>query len=68
MKSSIDTVNMSFKKILHTIQDQIREVEIDMDKANYEAFRKHQEKYILDGIKSWENKHKQMIKEMGKSM
>ena len=68
MKSSIDTVNMSFKKILHTIQDQIREVEIDMDKADYEAFRKQQEKYILDGIKSWENKHKQMIKEMGKSM
>ena len=66
MKSSIDTVNMSFKKILHTIQDQIREVEIDMDKANYEAFRKQQEKYILDGIKSW--KHKQTIKEMGKSM
>ena len=59
---------MSFKKILHTVQDQIREVEIEMDKANFDAFRKQQEKYILEGIKGWENKHKQMIKEMGKSM
>lgn len=59
---------MSFKKILHTIQDQLREVEIEMDKASYDAFRKQQEKYILEGIKHWEDKHKQMIKEMGKSM
>ena len=39
-----------------------------MDKASYDAFRKQQEKYILEGIKHWEDKHKQMIKEMGKSM
>ena len=67
-KTTIDTVNMSFKKILHTVQDQIREVDIEMDKANYDAFRKQQQKYILDGIKYWEDKHKQMIKEMGQSM
>ncbi|KAK8802613.1 hypothetical protein WA171_006289, partial [Blastocystis sp. BT1] len=63
-KSCIDTTNLSFKKILHTVQDEIRAIELEMDKDNWDKFRQQQQTYILSGIKEWEEKHKQMIKEL----
>ena len=62
-KSTIDTTNMSFKKILHTVEDELHLVDQELDKKNYDQFRKQQETYILGGIKEWEEKHKKMIKE-----
>jgi len=35
-----------------------------MDKDNWDKFRQQQQTYILSGIKEWEEKHKQMIKEL----
>lgn len=49
------------------VQDEIRAVEMDMDKVNVEKFRQQQQQYILSGIKKWEEKHKQMIKELNQS-
>lgn len=65
-KTDMDTTNMSFKQILHTIQDELREVDLEADKENYDKFRKLQQDYILGGIKKWEQKHLAMIKELEK--
>ena len=62
-KNTIDTTNMSFKKILHMVEDELHLVDQELDKANYDKFRKQQESFILGGIKEWEEKHKRMIKE-----
>ena len=62
-KSSTDTTNMSFKKILHTVQDEILEVQLEADKANFDKFRQQNHNYIMSEIKRWEDLHKQMIKE-----
>lgn len=60
-KNKIDTTNMSFKKIVHVIEDELHLVEQELDKGNYDTFRKQQETYILAGIKEWEEKHKKMV-------
>ncbi|KAK8818522.1 hypothetical protein WA577_003825, partial [Blastocystis sp. JDR] len=61
-KSSKDTTNMSFKRILHMVQDEMMEVENEMDKANYDKFRAQEHDYIMSEIKRWEDLHKKMIK------
>ena len=65
-KTDMSTTNMSFRQILHTIQDELREVDLEADKENYDKFRKMQQDYILGGIKKWEQKHLAMIKELEK--
>ena len=62
----MSTTSMSFKQILHTIQDELREVDLEADKENYDKFRKVQQDYIFGGIKKWEQKHLAMIKELEK--
>ena len=54
---------MSFKRILHMVQDEMMEVENEMDKANYDKFRAQEHDYIMSEIKRWEDLHKKMIKE-----
>ena len=54
---------MSFKKILHTVQDELLEVNQEMDIKNFDAFRKQEHDYIMSEIKKWEEKHKATIKE-----
>lgn len=65
-KSTLIPTNMSFKKILHTVQDELLEVTQQMDIKNYDAFRKQEHDYIMAEIKKWENKHKEAIKELQK--
>jgi len=45
------------------VEDELHLVDQELDKANYDKFRKQQESFILGGIKEWEEKHKRMIKE-----
>ena len=58
------TTNLSFKKILHLVQDQICEVDLEINKDIYDKYREQQQKYILSEITRWEEKHKAMIKEL----
>lgn len=63
-KSTMIPTNLSFKKILHNIQDELLQVGEQMDIKNFDAFRKQEHTYIMSEIKKWEDKHKEMIKEM----
>ena len=60
------TTNMSFKQILHAIEDEICVVNQEAEKEYYDKFRVLQHDYIMGGIKMWEQKHKEMIKELNK--
>lgn len=63
-KSELIPTNMSFKQILHTIQDELLVVNQEIEKKHYDAFRKQEQDYILSEIKMWDDKHKEMIKEL----
>lgn len=63
-KSELIPTNMSFKQILHTIQDELLVVNQEIEKKHYDAFRKQEQNYILSEIKMWDDKHKEMIKEL----
>ena len=45
------------------IQDEMNEVGMEMDKANFDKFRAQEHDYIMSEIKRWEDLHKKMIKE-----
>ena len=63
-KTDMTTTNMSFKQILHAIEDEICVVNQEAEKEYYDKFRVLQHDYIMGGIKMWEQKHKEMIKEL----
>lgn len=63
-KSELIPTNMSFKQILHTIQDELLVVNQEIEKKHFDAFRKQEQNYILSEIKMWDEKHKDMIKEL----
>ena len=57
------TTNLSFKKILHIIQDELLENE-QLTDTNYELFRKQEHDYVMSEIKKWEDLHKAQIKKL----